>query len=311
MKTLLITGIHGFVGKNLVIHFSHEYILYGLDLSIDSMPGVVDIFTWNSIAKIPNIDIVIHLAGKAHDLRNTSIEQEYFDVNLGLTKIIFNYFLSSKAKMFFFISSTKAVADQVTGTLTEDSISNPLTPYGRSKKEAENYILAQTIESDKYVYIFRPCMIHGPNNKGNLNLLYRMVSKGVPYPLGAFENNRSFLTIENLTFVFKNVIESEMPSGIYQIADDEPVSTNKLIEIIASSLNSKTRIIKVNPIFIRLIAKIGDYIKLPLNSERLIKLTESYIVSNEKIKRSLAITKMPISAENGLRRTMASFKQNK
>ena len=153
-------------------------------------------------------------------------------------------------------------------------------------------------------------MIHGPGNKGNLNLLYKIISKGIPYPLGAFENHRSFLSIDNLCFVFSRIIEKAIPSGIYQLADDEPISTNKLIDIITTSLGSSAHILRINPKIIRTIAIIGDYLYLPLNTERLQKLTESYIVSNAKIKRSLEISKMPVSAEEGLRRTMNSFKTN-
>ena len=83
------------------------------------------------------------------------------------------------------------------GILTEDTIPNPKTHYGISKLQAENYILDQKLPEGKRVYILRPCMIHGPGNKGNLNLLYTLVKKGFPWPLGAFENQRSFLSIDN------------------------------------------------------------------------------------------------------------------
>jgi nucleoside-diphosphate-sugar epimerase len=308
MFKILITGISGFVGKNIINFFSKEFIIYGLDISFDYLSGVEKVFSWKSLREIPEVDVIIHLAGKAHDLKNATNEKDYFTINTDLTKIIYDYFLASNAKMFFFMSSVKAVADQIDGLLTEDSDSNPITVYGKSKKYAEDYILSKVIENDKFFYILRPCMIHGPDNKGNLNLLYNIISKGIPYPLGAFENSRSFLSIENLSFVFKKIIENAIPSGIYQIADDEPVSTNKLIEIIAASLGSTPHILKMNPKIIRMIAKIGDYLYLPLNTERLQKLTESYVVSNEKIKRYLEISKMPVSAEEGLRQTLNSFK---
>jgi len=76
-------------------------------------------------------------------------------------------------------------------------------------------------------------MIHGPGNKGNLNLLYKLVQKGLPWPLGAFENKRSFTSIDNLTHIITQIIEKEIDPGIYQIADDEALSTNELIQLIA------------------------------------------------------------------------------
>jgi len=90
------------------------------------------------------IDIIIHLASKAHDTRNTAAEQEYFDINLGLTQRIFEYFLQSGATKFIFFSSVKAVADTVPGEyLTEETEPSPGTPYGRSKLAAEKYLQQQ------------------------------------------------------------------------------------------------------------------------------------------------------------------------
>ena len=205
------------------------------------------------------------------------------------------------------MSTVKAVADEVKGILTEDAIPNPKTHYGIAKHQAEEYILSQQLPEGKRIYILRPCMIHGPGNKGNLNLLYQLVAKGLPWPLGAFENQRSFLSIENLCFVIKELLENEsIPSGVYQVADDEALSTNELIQLLGKSLGKKTKIWKINASFIRFIASTGDKIHLPLNSERLQKLTENYVVSNEKIVKALS-KQLPVTAKEGLMMTFASF----
>ena len=128
------------------------------------------------------------------------------------------------------MSSVKAVADGVEGVLDESVIPSPVTAYGKSKLAAEEYILSQKLPKGKRVYILRPCMIHGPNNKGNLNLLYHFVKKGIPYPFGSFENKRSFVSIDNLCFVIKELIENKnIPSGVYNISDDQALSTNELV----------------------------------------------------------------------------------
>jgi nucleoside-diphosphate-sugar epimerase len=256
------------------------------------------------------IDTVIHLAGKAHDTKKQSDAQIYFDVNTGLTQKIFDYFLQSKAKQFIFFSSVKAVADTVEGDfLTEDVIPKPVGPYGESKIKAEEYIQSKQWNG-KNIYILRPCMIHGPGNKGNLNLLYNVVKRNVPYPLGAFDNNRSFLNVWNLSFIIEQIIVKSPDSGIYHLADDEPVSTNTLIRLIAESQGKKARIWKWNKSFINCIAKVGDVCKLPVNSERLQKLTENYIVSNNKIKKATGITHLPVKADEGLMLTLKSFKND-
>jgi nucleoside-diphosphate-sugar epimerase len=296
MLKIAITGASGFVGVNL-----QDY----LRLAHMTEPM--------SVRYIPNqtfelkMDVIIHLAGKAHDLKKVSNPQEYYEGNFELTKQLFDSFLKSEASVFIFMSTVKAVADSVDGILNEVEVPNPLTAYGKSKQMAENYILAN-LPASKKVYILRPCMIHGPGNKGNLNLLYSLVSKGFPWPLGAFENQRSFLAIENLCFVIKELLSQQrVPSGIYNVADDVSLSTNELIQLIAVSQNKKARILHFSKSFVIRMAKLGDRSHLPLNSERLQKLTESYVVSNVKIKQAIG-KPLPINAKDGFLQTFDSFK---
>ena len=201
----------------------------------------------------------------------------------------------------------KAVADEVEGELTEIQNPNPVTHYGKSKLLAEQYVFSREIPQEKRVYVLRPCMIHGPGIKGNLNLLFNLVSKGIPWPLGAFDNKRSFCSIDNLVFIINELIDREdIPSGIYNIADDEPVSTNELIELIALTQNMKPKIWHFSKSLIERFAKIGDILHLPLNSERLNKLTSSFIVSNAKIKAAIG-KPFPFSSRDGLLKTFKSF----
>jgi nucleoside-diphosphate-sugar epimerase len=292
MRKIYITGSSGFVGNGIIKYF-------GVDNINKYNKG--DDFLFDSAS------IIVHLAGKAHDLKNTSNPVEYYQVNTELTKKIFDAFLASNVKIFITLSSVKAVADEVVGELYEENIPNPKTHYGKSKLLAEQYILSKKIPEGKRVYILRPCMIHGVGNKGNLNLLYNLVSKGVPWPLGAFENKRSFCSIENLMFIIKELIErDDIPSGVYNVADDEALSTNDVISILAESQNRHAMIWKISKKLIQLIAKLGDLFHLPLTSERLQKLTESYIVSNQKIKTAIEKS-LPVSAKEGLLITFNSF----
>ena len=251
---------------------------------------------------------IIHLAGKAHDTANTSSDSEYFEINTELTKKLFHDFLNSDIKDFFYFSSVKATADTVDGILDENHISNPKTPYGKSKLMAEEYLLSKDLPQGKRLFIIRPCMIHGPGNKGNLNLLYKVVEKGIPWPLASFQNKRSFLSIDNLNFIIFEMLNQDISSGIYNIADDESLSTNQLVKLISKTIGKKEKLWKLPSKLITNFALLGDKINLPLNSERLKKLTESYQVSNAKIKKALGIENLPISAEEGLIKTIKSFK---
>ena len=296
MEKVLFTGHSGFVGTNFLLYINCEYCL----LQRNDLLSI-------SASTIGHNNSIIHLAGKAHDLKKTSNPDEYYQVNFQLTKDLYDAFLKSGAKKFIYISSVKAAADEVDGILTEDLLPNPQTHYGKSKLMAEEYIQSQPLPEGKSYYILRPCMIHGPGNKGNLNLLYQVVKKGIPYPLAAFNNKRSFLSVENLCFIIKELIDNDyIASGVYQVADDEALSTNEVVSILSASLNKRARLWSISPRLITFFAKIGDMLHLPLTTERLSKLTESYIVSNAKIK--AAINKnLPLNAKEGLQITAASF----
>ena len=322
---ILITGIHGFVGSNLIAALFEHHTLYGLDIISPEKKGVVRTFSWKDIEttsfpmqRLPRFDAIIHLAGKAHDTKNQSASQVYFDINTGLTQKIFDFFLESSAKKFIFFSSVKAAADSVVGDmLTEDVIPTPVGPYGESKIAAEEYILSKlrsehgelkvAMQRDKQVYILRPCMIHGPGNKGNLNLLYNVVKKGIPWPLGDFENKRSFTSIDNLCYVVEGLLTKDVASGIYHMGDDEALSTNELIALMCEAMGKVPHIWKMNRKMMEGCAGLGTLLHLPLNTERLRKLTENYVVSNEKIKSALGIDRMPVRAADGIMKTIRSF----
>ena len=310
---ILITGVHGFVGTNLVQALKGKHSIYGVDIISPDKEGVIKTFTWKDLerGKIPSVDAIIHLAGKAHDTKKQTEAKVYFDVNTGLTEKMYDYFLCSQAEKFIFFSSVKAAADQVKGEyLTEDVVPEPKGPYGESKIRAEEYIQQRWPDDDKgkRVYILRPCMIHGPGNKGNLNLLYQVVRKGIPWPLGSFDNRRTFTSVDNLCFVVEGLLLNNVSSGIYHVADDEALSTNELIGLICAGLGRKARIWNLPKNLMTGIARVGTALRLPLNEERLGKLTENYVVSNAKIKSALGIEKMPVRAQEGLAKTIRSFK---
>lgn len=310
---ILITGIHGFVGTNLTRNLCHENEIYGVDIVSPEKEGVIKTFAWKDIdeGNIPDVDAIIHLAGKAHETKDKSKREVYFRINTDLTKKIYDYFLASKAQKFIFFSSIKAAADRVEGDYVDESVEpKPIGPYAESKRFAEEYIVKNEelrIKNGQSTYILRPCMIHGPGNKGNLNLLYGVVRKGIPWPLGAFENRRTFTSIDNLCFIINGLLTKEVESGIYNINDDDAVSTNELIEIICSTIGKKAHIWRVPRGLMEGCAKLGTWLHLPLNEERFRKLTENYVSSNAKIKKALGVEKLPIQTQEGIKLTIQSF----
>jgi nucleoside-diphosphate-sugar epimerase len=301
----IITGSSGFVGSNLspYLEKKHKKVL-----GVSRIPSDGEVnYKKINITLLNNSNSFIHLAGKAHDLKKTSEDNDYFEVNTELTKRLFDQFLKSDCETFIYMSSVKAVADQADGVLTENVKPNPITDYGKSKLAAEEYILSRKKLKNKRVYILRPCMIHGANNKGNLNLLYSFVSKGIPYPFGKYLNKRSFVSVENLCFIINELIDNpKIESGIYNISDDTSLSTIDLVQVMSEVLCKPTRILKLPKLFVRFIAKVGDLFPIPINSERLLKLTENYEVSNLKIKNAIH-KKLPLSSNEGIKKTIASF----
>lgn len=281
----LITGAYGFVGTNLCKYLAekgHECLALDIPAAKRDDVPYVSFYTWDELDKLPVVDAVVHLAGKAHDLKKVASEQSYFDINVGLTEKIF---AAAKTTRFIYFSSSKADANG--------------NAYGRSKLAAEQFLNGRAI-------VLRPAMIHGPGNKGNLNLLWGIARRGLPWPLAAFENKRSFTSIANICAAVEALCERG-ENGIYPIADDEMLSTNRLIELIAETCGKRAKLWRVPKGVMRMVAKLGDVLHLPLNTERIVKLTEDSFVNNSHLKSQLGWNRMPIRAEEGLRRTLRSF----
>jgi nucleoside-diphosphate-sugar epimerase len=296
---IIITGSSGFVGRNLTAYFEVNHISPVSNLNLrQPLP-----------LRLQAADAIIHLAGMAHDLQQIATENDYYEINYGKTKELFDLFLKSDVKDFVYFSSVKAAADIVTDVMYEDVLPDPKTFYGRSKLKAEQYLLNHPLPAGKRVIVLRPCMIHGRGNKGNLNLLYKLIKKRIPYPLAAFDNMRSYLSIPNLNYIIEQILNNRsIQGGVYNVADDEPLSTTEVIRIISEGLQQKPMLWKANASLITFFARVGDSLHLPLNSERLKKLTESYVVSNDKLKSALNITVLPVSSRQGLLATIRSFR---
>lgn len=316
MKNILITGITGFLGKSLVKYFhgNSEYKIYGNSRGIDKATALfhdVDIefipeLTSESLDE-HEIDIIVHLAGIAHDLSGNYVEADYNRVNFLGTKALYRQFLDSKTTTFVFVSSIKAAVDHSEQVIDENINPNPSSAYGISKLKAEEYIIKNSIER-KRSYILRPCMVHGPGNKGNLNLLYRFVEKGLPYPLGDFQNKRSFLSVENFCFVIQKILEEQLKAGTYHLSDKEQLSTKELVRLIGDTIGKKSKVLSIPKPIIYTMAKIGNIFQLPFNQRNIDKLTEDLVVSNRKLLLNLG-TDLPVSAEEGLIKTIKSFNE--
>ncbi|MVZ65758.1 NAD-dependent epimerase/dehydratase family protein [Sphingobacterium sp. DK4209] len=300
MSNVHIFGATGFIGTHLssyLIKNGSNVVAQGIR---EGMPNL----------SLDTATVFINLIGKAHDHSGNSTKEDFYYANLELTKKVFRLFQSSKAHLFIQISSIAAVEEfQSTTPLGEDEKCRPDSWYGKSKREAEEWLLNQPIAEDKKVLILRPPMVYGPGDKGNLSVLYKFISKGYPYPLASFNNRRTFISINNFNyFIFKILTNTHsIKDGIYHIADDQSISTSEIISIIKRVSKKNIPNIALPSLLVKVIARIGDFIPIPLNSKRLKKMTGDFLVSNEKVKIALSISDLPDSTEKCLEETFDSM----
>jgi nucleoside-diphosphate-sugar epimerase len=310
---VLITGANGFIGHRLCEYlYNVGLIVEALDLDARPAAFISRFYTWDEFDTIPfmEMEAIIHLAGLAHDLRKASDESAYYEINFGLTRRIVDRLANhppvagrTEGPVFILMSSVKACADAVVGTLTEEAEPSPVTPYGKSKLMAEDYVAKHY----RPYYILRSCMVHGPGNKGNLNLLFKFSRLRFPWPLGAYESARSFLSIDNLCFVFERIILAKAKFGIYIVADDEPISTSDILRIFWKAQGRRGIVLRIPKTIVRFCAWAGEVLHLPLNTENLAKLTEPYVASNGKLKKALGIDRLPLDPVDGLSRAARYF----
>lgn len=308
---VLITGSNGFVGINLAnaLKSKHFNIFFLERNPIDNSNNTITYADFSiDFLNQNKIDTIIHLAGKAHDTKFVLNPNDYYLVNFELAKKIFDIFVQSNTNKFIFISSVKASSDQVINQLNENDLPNPDTHYGKSKLMAEKYMLLKS-PLGKKVIILRPTMIHGPGNKGNLNFLYYFITKYKFWPLASFNNKRSLCSIGNFCFVIEEILlNNKIENGIYNVADDDSLSTNEIVILISKNINKHVLFYKIPKYFIFFLGRLGDILHLNLNTEKLTKLTENYIVSNTKITNAIG-KKMPLSINEGLLITFESLKK--
>lgn len=289
MSTIFLTGASGFVGsniKNSPYLDSYNFRFYDRN-NID----------------LKGISAVFHFAGIAHDLDGFYTKEDYLEVNVELTKRVYKEFLNSDASLFVYLSSIKAVADNFEGSLDENTGPNPQTFYGISKLIAEEFISSNPIPNGKRFIILRPALIYGKQNKGNLMLLNSLIKKIHIWPLNSFNNARSFCYIENLCFALNEFLQNEqIESGVYNICDDESISTNDLVAGIARINKISFLNISLPKKIINAIACLGSILNLPFNKITLNKLTQNYVVNNSKLVKSLGKS-LPFSLEKGLELT--------
>ena len=228
---ILVTGSNGYLGSSFINQYKNKYKSEKFSLLNQKLEDI----------NFNEIDVVLHCAALVHQKIEHSYEK-YHEINVEYPLKLAKLAKENGVKQFVFIS-TIAVYGEDEEKLDENTVCNPITPYGKSKLAAEKELLK--LNDDNFVVsIIRPPMVYGKNAPGNIDSLIKLVKKLPIIPLGGIENKRSFISIQNLCHMIDEII-TQQKSGIFLASDDEPLSTSRLIELIAKNLNEKIYLIKI------------------------------------------------------------------
>ena len=253
---VLVTGANGFIGRALVAELvcneqfdvraaSRSPIAAGRRLTWVNSSDVGPYFDWRP--SLDGVDAVVHLAGRAHVLRERSSnpEREFMAVNRDATRRLAEQAVGSGVRHFVLVSTIGVHGDvsPADRPITEQAPLRPYDAYTRSKAEGEAATLDVTRGTATVVTILRPTMVYGPGAPGNFGRLVRLVQSGLPLPFGAIRNCRSFIARENLVGAIRCCLTSP-PSvqRIFVLADGQDLSTPELIREIAAGIGRKARL---------------------------------------------------------------------
>ena len=231
MKKILLTGFSGYLGSNFLNIYKDKYQFEKFSLLNQKLDDL----------KIDKIDVVLHCAALVHQKIELDYEQ-YYDINVKYPLKLAKLAKENGVKQFVFIS-TIAIYGEDKEKIDDNTSFNPLTPYGKSKLEAENELMK--LNDDNFlISIIRPPMVYGQNAPGNIDSLIKLVKKIPIIPLGGINNKRTFVSIQNLCHTIDEIIIQKQ-NGIFLASDDKPLSTTRLIELIAKNLNKKIYLVKI------------------------------------------------------------------
>jgi nucleoside-diphosphate-sugar epimerase len=228
---------------------------------------------------------VVHLAARTHVLRETATDPlaKYRQVNVSGTERLARSAAAGGVRRLVFVSSVKVNGER-TGErpFTEDGAPRPEDAYGVSKWEAEQALSRIAAETGLEVVVLRPPLVYGPGVKGNFLRIMSLVARGMPLPLGAIDNRRSFIYAGNLAGAIVQALDAPQATGrTYLVSDGEDVSTPELVRGIARALGVKPRL----PSFP--LAALGLVATLAGRRAEFARLTGSLQVDSSRIRREL------------------------
>jgi len=312
---IAVTGSTGFLGTKLVSVLALNEVQGSLFLREKSN----DIKGFNTFitptingstqfkAGLHHIDCVIHCAARVHIMNDHSKKplEEFLEVNTYGTLNLARQAAKAGVKRFIYLSSIKVNGESTRQGCPFSEIDNPVPhdPYGISKYEAEQGLLKIAQDTGLEVVIIRPPLIYGPGVKANFLNMMKLVSKGIPLPLGAVVNKRSFVALDNLVDLICVCIEHpNAKNQVFLAGDGCDVSTTELLQAMAKALGKSSRLVPVPMGLLNLGAKL---IGKPAIAQR---LCGSLQVDISKAQVLLGWAP-PVTMEQGLQKVANAFIQ--
>ncbi|BAS59593.1 NAD-dependent nucleoside diphosphate-sugar epimerase/dehydratase [Leptolyngbya boryana NIES-2135] len=306
----LITGATGFVGSALCQLLEHsEHTVYGVVRSDAVLPPSVTPILVSSIAELddhpilPQIDVVIHLAARVHQMNDTAADplSEFRAVNTEATKSLAIAAATAGVKRFVYLSSIKVNGDGQASPYTERSTPQPADAYGISKWEAECALNEIAATTDLEIVILRPPLVYGAGVKANFLNLMNLVKTGIPLPLGGIHNQRSLVYVGNLVDAIVTCATHPQAAGqTFLVSDSTDVSTPELVRKISESMRKPVRLMPISPVILTNLARILG------KTATLDRLFGSLTIDSSKLRQTLN-WQPPFTLEQGLEQTARGF----
>lgn len=254
---ILVTGATGFVGRALIRTLEAAQIhsvIGSVRNGKQSSDGSTQVIAVGDLSEetdwtvaLENIDVVVHLAARAHILDGVDDLAEFNRVNVRGALRLAEQALESGVKRFVFISSIGVNGGQTRGeAFSEGSIAAPHAIYAESKQRAEDQLRSRLSNSDMELVIIRPPLVYAADAPGNFQRLLKLVASGVPLPFGMTNNQRSMVSLENLTnFITLCIDHPAAANELFLISDGVDVSTKEMVSLLAEGMGKKARLIQV------------------------------------------------------------------
>lgn len=293
--SLKLIGYKGFLTRYILTYFNDVSLI---DLSDEKFSDVQDI----------ECNTTIFLTEKA---KKSILDKELFYRQvLNQLKESYTTFLKSETTNIFIYVGSISVLEEVYSShpLLEDGVYNGYSRYAKHNQEVEKWLCSQNLPIGKRLYILRKPLVYGNNCDGKIRLLFNLIKLGIPYPFSNFDSKLSFISVKNLCFIIEQLLDrnSIITSGIYNVADDEPVSMNDIVDMTYSVLNKRNLKFSLPKTLLYVIAKLRI-----TNTIQYKKLTRDFLISNTKIKEALKIDSLPYLSKNEMYNTIISLKNSR